>query len=98
VDHERRVKLIACDDRAGVPRRRRRYGELRVDDDEIATSPLAAAFDEDISPLACVPVVDLTVIGVGVPAVAAAAAWLLAGRQPRSPTHDRLDLPRGGGP
>ena len=44
---------------------------------------VAAILDEDIGRLAQVPVVELAVTVVGVPLVAAVAAWLLAGREPR---------------
>jgi putative ABC transport system permease protein len=44
-------------------------------------------FDE----LARVPVVELLVIAVGVPLVAAALGWLLAGREPRSLVRVRLE-------
>ena len=52
----------------------------------VAVAYLAAAaiLDEDIGPLKRVPVIELTVILLGVPLVAAAAAWLLSGREPRS--------------
>ena len=49
----------------------------------VAYLAVAAILDEDIGRLAQVPVVELAVTVVGVPLVAAVAAWLLAGREPR---------------
>ncbi len=49
---------------------------------------LAAIHEKDIERLGRVPVVELTVMVVGVPVAAAAAAWLLAGREPRSLTRE----------
>ena len=56
----------------------------------VAVAYLAAAaiLDEDIGLLNRVPVIELAVILVGVPLVAAAAGWLLSGREPRSLTRE----------
>ena len=56
----------------------------------VAVAYLAAAaiLDEDIGLLKRVPVIELAVILVGVPLVAAAAGWLLSGREPRSLTRE----------
>ena len=56
----------------------------------VAVAYLAAAaiLDEDIALLNRVPVTELAVILVGVPLVAAAAGWLLSGREPRSLTKE----------
>jgi putative ABC transport system permease protein len=43
---------------------------------------LVASYLDDLAPLGDVPVVHLAVILVGLPAVAALAGWLLAGREP----------------
>jgi putative ABC transport system permease protein len=45
---------------------------------------LAAGYLGDLGALSSVPVLHLSIIVVGVPLVAAIAAWLLAGREPRS--------------
>jgi putative ABC transport system permease protein len=50
----------------------------------VAYLSVAAILDEDVGRLSRVPVIDLTITAVGVPLVAAAAAWLLAGREPRT--------------
>ena len=52
---------------------------------------LAAAYADDIGALSRVPVVHLTITAVGVPLVAAASGWLLAGREPTSLTRPRLE-------
>jgi len=57
----------------------------------VAYLSLAAIHDTDSGKLAHVPVVDLTVILVGVPLLAAASAWLLAGREPRTLGRIRTD-------
>ena len=44
--------------------------------------PLIASYLEDLESLDRVPVVELLVTALGVPLVAAAAGWLLAGREP----------------
>ena len=56
----------------------------------VAVAYLAAAaiLDEDIGLLKRVPVVELAVTVIGVPLVAAAAGWLLSGREPRSLTRE----------
>jgi putative ABC transport system permease protein len=55
-----------------------------------AYTALAATYLHDRAPLSRVPVVNLAVLLVGLPAAAAAAGWLLAGREPpalaRQPT------------
>jgi putative ABC transport system permease protein len=47
-----------------------------------AYAALVASYLDDLAPLGDVPVVHLAVILVGLPAVAALAGWLLAGREP----------------
>ena len=49
---------------------------------------LAAIHEKDLGRLSQVPVVELMVMVLVVPLVAAAAAWLLAGREPRSLTRE----------
>jgi putative ABC transport system permease protein len=55
-----------------------------------ASTALIASYLHDLAPLGRVPVVHLVVVLVGLPVVAAAAGWLLAGREPpvltRQPT------------
>jgi putative ABC transport system permease protein len=45
---------------------------------------LAAGYLGDLGTLSSVPVLHLSIIVVGLPSAAAVAAWLLAGREPRS--------------
>lgn len=52
---------------------------------------LAGSSGDELGGLARVPVVELLVIALGVPAVAAALGWLLAGREPRSLVQVRLE-------
>lgn len=52
---------------------------------------LAAAHRGDISALSRVPVLDLTLTIVGIPAAAALAGWILAGRRPSSVARQPLD-------
>ncbi|MDY7089812.1 MAG: FtsX-like permease family protein [Actinomycetota bacterium] len=52
---------------------------------------LAGSSRSQLSELARVPVVDLLVIAVGVPLLAAALGWLLAGREPRSLTRPLVE-------
>ncbi|MFC0533965.1 FtsX-like permease family protein [Phytohabitans kaempferiae] len=52
---------------------------------------LAGSSRDQFNELARVPVVDLLVIAVGVPMVATALGWLLAGREPRSLVRVRLE-------
>ena len=52
---------------------------------------LAAGHRSDISVLSQVPVLDLTLTIVGVPAGAALAGWILAGRRPPSVARQPLD-------
>jgi putative ABC transport system permease protein len=54
----------------------------------VAYLAAAAVLDEDIGLLKRVPVIELAVTLVGVPLVAAAAGWLLSGREPRSLTRE----------
>jgi putative ABC transport system permease protein len=54
----------------------------------VAYLAAAAILDEDIGLLKRVPVIELSVTLVGVPLAAAAAAWLLSGREPRSLTRE----------
>jgi putative ABC transport system permease protein len=49
-----------------------------------AYAAMLAWYRSDLSPLARVPVVDLVVILLGLPMIAAAAGWLLAGGEPRA--------------
>jgi putative ABC transport system permease protein len=57
----------------------------------VAYLAVAAMLGDKIGLLKRVPVIDLTVTVVGVPLVAAVAAWLLAGREPQSLGRTRLD-------
>jgi putative ABC transport system permease protein len=57
----------------------------------VAYLALAAGYDEDIGLLSRVPVVELAAMVVGVPLLAAAAAWGLAGKEPRVLSRTRLD-------
>ena len=43
---------------------------------------LAAGYFSDLSSLTPAPVANLVAVGLGIPAVAAVAGWVLAGRQP----------------
>ena len=52
---------------------------------------LAAGHRSDISVLSRVPVLDLAITIVGVPAAAALAGWILAGRRPPSVARQPLD-------
>ncbi|GID32876.1 FtsX-like permease family protein [Paractinoplanes brasiliensis] len=52
---------------------------------------LAGSSRSQLTELARVPVVDLLVIAVGVPLLAAALGWLLAGREPRSLTRPLME-------
>jgi putative ABC transport system permease protein len=52
---------------------------------------VAGSSRNQLDELARVPVVELLVIAVGVPLVAAALGWLLAGREPRSLVRVRLE-------
>ena len=52
---------------------------------------LVGAYAADLSPLSQVPVGHLATIAVGVPAIAVAAGWLLAGRQPPALARAALD-------
>ena len=56
----------------------------------VAYLAVAAILDEDIGLLKRVPAIELAITLVGVPLVAAAAAWLLAGREP--PTLGRTSM------
>lgn len=47
-----------------------------------AYAGLGAGYNDDIGALGSVPVVNLAAIAVGLPLLAAAAGWLLAGREP----------------
>jgi putative ABC transport system permease protein len=57
----------------------------------VAYIALSAGYDRDVGLLAHVPVLDLVAIVVGVPVVAAASAWLVAGREPPSLGRTLLD-------
>jgi hypothetical protein len=52
---------------------------------------LAGSSRHQLSELARVPVVELLVIAAGVPVLAAALGWLLAGREPGSLVHVRME-------
>ncbi len=52
---------------------------------------LLAWHRSDLHPLTHVPYVDLVIITVGLPLLAIAAGWLLAGREPASIAHQPLD-------
>ncbi len=52
---------------------------------------LAGAYADDLDPLTQVPFGHLCAIAVGVPALAVAAGWLLAGRQPPTLTRGAFD-------
>jgi putative ABC transport system permease protein len=52
---------------------------------------LVAGYRSNLSALSRVPVLDLTITVVGIPAVAAAAGWILAGRRPPSIARQPLD-------
>ena len=54
----------------------------------VAYVALIAGYDRDAGLLARVPVLDLTAVVVGIPLLAAAATWLVAGREPRSLVRD----------
>ena len=43
---------------------------------------LAATYHDDLGYLSRIPVLSLAFLGIGVPLVASAAGWLLAGREP----------------
>lgn len=57
----------------------------------VAYLTLVALNNKDLGRLSQVPIVELTVIAVGIPLTAATAAWLLAGREPRTLARTRLD-------
>jgi putative ABC transport system permease protein len=46
---------------------------------------------DGLSELSNIPVTNLLIIVVGMPTVAGAAGWLLAGREPRGVTHQPLE-------
>ncbi len=52
---------------------------------------LAATYSDDLGYLARIPVLALAVMVVGVPLTAAAAGWLLAGRQPSTITRPAIE-------
>jgi putative ABC transport system permease protein len=52
---------------------------------------LAAGHRSDLGALSQVPALDLAITVVGVPAAAALAGWILAGRRPPSATRQALD-------
>jgi putative ABC transport system permease protein len=56
-----------------------------------AYSALLAWHRSDLSPLGNVPIVNLIVILVGLPAIASAAGWLLAGAEPPAMARQPLD-------
>jgi putative ABC transport system permease protein len=56
-----------------------------------AYAVLVAAYHADLGRLAPAPVIYLVLLGVGVPVVATAGGWLLAGREPRMFARPALD-------
>jgi putative ABC transport system permease protein len=56
-----------------------------------AYAALLVWYRSDLSPLGRVPTVNLILILVGLPAVAAAGGWLLAGREPETMTRQSLE-------
>jgi putative ABC transport system permease protein len=56
-----------------------------------AYTAVVAGYLEDLSALRNVPVVELTVTVLGVPLVAAAAGWLLSGRDPGNLTRPAFE-------
>lgn len=56
-----------------------------------AYAAIVAAYRSDLARLTPVPVADLLTIGVGLPVAAAAAGWLLAGREPRTFTRQAFE-------
>jgi putative ABC transport system permease protein len=56
-----------------------------------AYAALVVWYRHDLSPLGRVPVVNLAVILVGLPLLAAAGGWLLAGREPTAMARRPLD-------
>ncbi|HKA84247.1 MAG TPA: FtsX-like permease family protein [Acidimicrobiales bacterium] len=56
-----------------------------------AYAGLAAGYADDLAVLRSVPVANLLSIAIGLPILAAAAAWLLAGREPPSVARSPMD-------
>jgi putative ABC transport system permease protein len=56
-----------------------------------AYGAVVAAYSEDLARLAPAPAGDLLTIAIGLPLAAAAAGWLLAGREPATFTRQALD-------
>jgi putative ABC transport system permease protein len=56
-----------------------------------AYAALLAWNHSDLTPLGRVPVVDLIVIVAGLPVIATAAGWLLAGREPATLARQPLE-------
>jgi putative ABC transport system permease protein len=56
-----------------------------------AYAGLGAGYADDLAALRPVPVANLLTIAIGLPIVAAAAAWLLAGREPPSVARSPMD-------
>jgi putative ABC transport system permease protein len=56
-----------------------------------AYAGLAAGYADDLAALRPVPVANLLTIAIGLPIVAAAAAWLLSGREPASVARSPMD-------
>jgi putative ABC transport system permease protein len=52
---------------------------------------LIAGYQDDLSPLAPIPILNLSVVIVGLPIVAAVVAWLLGGREPSAIARQALD-------
>jgi putative ABC transport system permease protein len=57
----------------------------------VAYAGLSAGYADDLAALRPVPVANLLTIVIGLPIVAAAAAWLLAGREPPSVARSPID-------
>jgi putative ABC transport system permease protein len=56
-----------------------------------AYTAMAAAYHAELGRLVPVPVVDLLLLAIGLPAAAAAGGWLLAGREPRTFARQALE-------
>ena len=52
---------------------------------------LIAGYSHDLQSLGAVPYIELAVTAIGVPVIAAAAGWLLAGSEPPSLARRALD-------
>ena len=52
---------------------------------------LIAGYLDDLDPLQHVPLMHLAVLVLGLPLIAAAAGWLVSGREPSAVAHSMLD-------